>query len=66
MPDDIVDAIEESALGPKKVTGDSGSVEQHPIGDLIEADKYVSGRTAANAGPPFGLRLAKIVPPGAV
>ena len=25
------DAIRENALGPKKVTGDAGSVEQHPL-----------------------------------
>lgn len=63
---EISDAIEDSATGPAEVSGDSGRVRQHPIGDLIEADKYTTARTAANAGPPWGLRFSRIVPPGAV
>ena len=33
--------IRDNAAGPKKATGDSGSVEQHPLNDQIAADRYL-------------------------
>lgn len=61
---DLSDAIVELASGPKKATGDSGSIEQHSIKDLIDADRYFASKKAAEAG--FGrIKLSKIVPDGA-
>lgn len=61
---ELEEVIEENAQGPAKVTGDSGSVEQHPLKDQIEADRYLASKKAAKAKG-AGLRLIKIVPPGA-
>ncbi len=65
MPDDpiIVDAIRENAAGPKRAQGDSGSVEQHSLTEQIEADRYLSSKEAAKKG--LGVRMTKVVPPGA-
>ncbi len=66
MPDDptIEDAIRENAAGPKRAQGDSGSVEQHPLTEQIEADRCLSSKEAAKKG--LGVRMTKVVPPGAV
>ena len=66
MADDptITDAIRENAAGPKRAQGDSGSVEQHSISEQIEADRYLSSKEAAKKG--LGVRMTKVVPPGAV
>jgi hypothetical protein len=61
----IRDAIRENALGPKKVTGDAGSVEQHPLKDQIEAEKFLASKEASRR-PGLGIRLTKIVPDGTV
>ncbi len=53
----------ETASGPKKVSGDAGSVEQHAISDLIAADKYLSSKEAAK-GRGIGIKLSKIEPDG--
>lgn len=55
MPDDK--KISENAQGPKKVTGDQGSVEQHSIQDQIAADRYEQANEAAKKGP--GIRNRK-------
>lgn len=60
---ELSDEIEENAKGPLKVTGDSGSTEQHPLPDQIAADKYLRSKQAAKSG--LGIRHVKIVPPGA-
>jgi hypothetical protein len=60
----ITDAIRENAAGPKRAQGDSGSVEQHSISEQIEADRYLSSKEAAKKG--LGVRMTKVVPPGAV
>lgn len=64
MSDTIKDAIEQSATGPRKASGDSGSVEQHSLPDQIAADKYVESRTASRVAS-LGLKFNKLVPPGA-
>lgn len=61
---DLDDAIEQNAKGPAKASGDAGSVEQHPLPDQIEADRYLASKEAAKK-PHRGLRLTKLVPPGA-
>ena len=55
--------IRDNAAGPKKATGDSGSVEQHPLNDQIAADRYLASKQAARSKG-LGIRLAKLVPPG--
>lgn len=64
MADDLKDSIRQNASGPAKVSGDSGSVEQHSLADQIAADKYLASKTAA-ATKRRGLTLNKFVPPGA-
>ena len=57
------DAILENAKGPKRVQGDSGSVEQHSLKDQIEAEKFLNSKKAAQ-GKGFPVRLFKISPDG--
>lgn len=64
MAETIEDAIQESAKGPKRAQGDSGRVEQHSLAEQIEADRYLASKEAAKKG--LGVRMTKIVPPGAV
>lgn len=64
MDEDLADTIRQNAAGPAKVTGDSGSVEQHSLADQIAADKYLASKAAA-ATKRRGLTLNKFVPPGA-
>ncbi|MCG3178321.1 MAG: hypothetical protein BIFFINMI_00647 [Phycisphaerae bacterium] len=59
------EAIKDNASGPAKASGDSGSMEQHKLPDQIAADKYLASKKAMTSSS-FGLRRAKIVPPGAV
>ena len=64
MADDLDQSIRENAEGPAKATGDSGSMEQHPLPDQIEADRYLRSKEAAKSKR-LGLRFTKLVPPGA-
>lgn len=59
------DTIKTNAEGPKKVTGDAGSVEQHSLKDQIEADRYLASKTASRRSG-LGIKITKTVPPGAV
>ena len=56
--------IRENAHGPKRARGDSGEVEQHPLPDQIAADRYLASKTAARARG-MGIRVGKLIPPGA-
>ena len=60
----IPEKIAENAKGDAQVTVDGMTVRSHPIKDQIEADRYLTGETAA-AKNHFGLRFAKMQPPGA-
>ena len=64
MPEDLKDAIRESAKAPAKASGDAGSVEQHKLTEQIAADKYLASKAAASQKK-RGLRFNKLVPPGA-
>ena len=64
MPDDLEQSIQENAQQPARATGDSGSVEQHPLPDQIAADRYLASKQAVRSKR-LGLRFTKIVPPGA-
>ena len=64
VADDLEQAIRDNAQGPAKASGDSGSMEQHKLADQIAADRYLSSKKAARSKS-LGLRLTKLVPPGA-
>lgn len=64
MPNELEQAIRDNAAGPKRAQGDSGSVEQHPLHEQIEADRYLASKQAS-AAPAKALRLIRIIPPGA-
>lgn len=55
--------IRDNAAGPKRATGDSGSVEQHSLNDQIAADRYLASKKAARSRG-LGIRMSKLVPPG--
>ncbi len=63
MPDNLDEQILENAQGPAKAAGDAGSIEQHPLPDLVEADRYLEAKKAAKSKK-RGLRFNKLVPPG--
>ena len=64
MADDLDQTIHDNADGPAKAAGDSGSVEQHKLSEQIAADRYLASKQAAKSKR-LGLRITKIVPPGA-
>ena len=64
VADDLEQSIRENARGPAKASGDSGSMEQHKLADQIAADRYLNSKKAARSKG-LGLRLTKLVPPGA-
>ena len=64
MPDEVKEAIEKNAQGPRSAKGDVGQVEQHSLADQIEADRYLATRQARSK-PHKALRFAKLSPPGA-
>jgi len=65
MAEDLDNAIKTNAEGPAKASGDSGSVEQHPLPDQIAADKHLASKQAAS-GKGLGIRRIKLSPSGAV
>ena len=58
-------SIKDNAEGPKRASGDSGSVEQHPLADQIAADKYLESKKASRLKG-LGIKIAKISPGGTV
>ena len=64
MAEDLDNTIRENAQGPKRAAGDSGSVEQHSLTEQIEADRYLASKEAAKSKG-LGIRMSKLVPPGA-
>ena len=68
MPDpapNLNQPIRDNAAQPAKASVDGQSVEQHPLKDQIEADRYLASKDAARK-PGLGIKFAKIVPPGSV
>jgi hypothetical protein len=63
MADDLVDIIRENAQGPAKASGDSSSMEQHPLPDQIATDRYLESKKAARSKG-LGIGLKKLIPPG--
>ena len=64
MPDQLDQKIRENAQGPRRASGDSGSVEQHSLSDQIAADRYLASKDAAKAKR-LGIRVGRMIPPGA-
>jgi hypothetical protein len=64
MAEELDDTIRQNATGPAKAAGDAGSVEQHRLPDQIAADRYLASKEAAKSKR-RGLRLNKLLPPGA-
>lgn len=58
------DAIRENIEGPKRATGDTGSVEQHSPSEQAAGDRYLATKTAMTK-PHRGIRITRLVPPGA-
>lgn len=64
MPDQSIEqAIRDNAAAPASITVDGQTVSEHSLPDLIAADKHLAARAAADS-PTFGLRFARVVPPG--
>lgn len=64
MAKELTDTIRENAAGPAEVSGDSGSLRQHSLKDQVEADRYLNSKEASRASG-LGVRVSKLVPPGA-
>ena len=63
MADGLTQTIEDNAQGPAKASGDSGSMEQHPLPDQIAADRYLESKKAAKRKG-LGISMKKLVPSG--
>ena len=63
MAETLDNSIKTNAEGPARVSGDSGSVEQHSLKDQIAADKYLESKKTSRAKG-LGIKLAKISPGG--
>jgi len=63
MADQLDSTIRENAAGPKRASGDAGSVEQHALADQIAVDKYLASKQASRSKG-LGIKLAKISPGG--
>ena len=63
MAEELDSTIRENAAGPKRASGDAGSVEQHGLADQIAADKYLASKQASRSKG-LGIKLAKISPGG--
>jgi len=63
VTEDLEDTIRENAQGPRRASGDSGSVDQHSLREQIEADRYLASKQALR-NRKLGLRITKLVPPG--
>jgi len=64
MAENLDNTIRENAAGPKRASGDSGSVEQHSLSDQIAADKHLASKQAVSKNPAKAFTQVKIVPPG--
>lgn len=66
MANDALDTtVADLAANPLKVETDGLLVMEHPIPDVITADKYLQAKNAAvNKG--RGLRFTKLIPPGPI
>lgn len=61
---DQSDRIAEIIQGPASASGDTGSMTQQNVRDVIEADKYLSAKRSAGRGGLRGVGICKIKMPG--
>lgn len=61
----IEQSIQENAAGPRKASGDAGSIEQHALLDQIAADKHLASKQAMRTKG-LGVKLVKLSPSGTV
>ncbi|NLW84478.1 MAG: hypothetical protein GXY41_08790 [Phycisphaerae bacterium] len=61
----IEHSIQDNAAGPRKASGDAGSVEQHALTDQIAADKHLASKQAMRTKG-LGVKLVKLSPSGTV
>ena len=68
MATDLSSDIASNAQGPAEARGDSVSVRQHRLTDLIEADRYLAAKDALadETRRTIGVRIVQLVPPGAI
>ena len=64
MSEALDNTIRENAAGPRKASGDAGSVEQHSLQEQIAADKYLESKKASRSKG-LGVKLVKLSPPAA-
>lgn len=64
MPEEIANAIKESAQQPAEASVDGQTVKQQKLRDQVEADRYLASKDAAREG--LGVRRTRVSPPGAV
>jgi len=57
------DAIRDNAGGPKRASGDAGSVEQHSLTEQIEADRYLNSKEAVKKKG-LAVKITRAIPPG--
>ena len=63
--DNLDEAISSNAQGPRKASGDAGSVEQHDLTDQIEADRYLNAKKAAKKKG-LGIKITRAIPHGTI
>jgi hypothetical protein len=64
LAEQLTEQIRENASGPRRASGDSGSVDQHSLTQQIAADRYLASKDAAKRKG-MGIRVGKMIPPGA-
>jgi hypothetical protein len=64
LDEQLTEQIRENAQGPRRASGDSGSVEQHSLTEQMAADRYLASKEAAKRKG-MGIRVGKMIPPGA-
>jgi hypothetical protein len=65
MSDETDTTISDALAAPKSVTADGVTVSAHPLPDQIAAANYLAAKTATTRAGSIGVRLQKLVPPGA-
>ncbi|MEX0715435.1 MAG: hypothetical protein WD066_02555 [Planctomycetaceae bacterium] len=64
MDEPLDETIRRNAQGPSSVSIDGNSATAQALREQIEADRYLASKQAARSKR-LGLRITKIVPPGA-
>lgn len=58
--EDLSDTIADVAVRPKASAGDNGSLTEHSLPELIQADEYIANKNTGR-----GFKLSQIKPGGA-